>query len=161
MCGCCRCVFTFRCFPSFSIFGHLDTCVVVLYFVAFHLCCFLWLEEFIDFIFPSLFWSSTGLYVWCLMLRPGFHFAAFFAHRSSGIDAILIAKHHFILMCVSIQHGNLDCFHPFNGCRCASFHVLHPIFLFNFSCVNLFISVFHEGDVTVLIATATIRSFTI
>ena len=102
-CGCCRCVFTCHCFPCFSMFDHSDPCVVVLYFVAFHLFSFLWLEEFIEFVFPSLFWSSHGLYVWCLMLRPGFHSAAFFAHVSSGSEAGLIAKHHFILLCVSIR----------------------------------------------------------
>ena len=31
----------------------------------------------------------------------------FFVHRSSGSDAILIAKRHFILLCVSIQLGIL------------------------------------------------------
>ena len=44
------------------------------------------------------------------MLRPGFHFAAFVAHRLSGSDAILIAKRHFILLRVSIQHGILAAF---------------------------------------------------
>ena len=52
----------------------------------------------------------TGLFVWCLVLRPGFHFAAFFAHRSSASDSILIAKRHFILLCVSIQHWILAAF---------------------------------------------------
>ena len=33
-----------------------------------------------------LFGLPTGLFVWCLVLRPGFHFAPFFAHRSSGND---------------------------------------------------------------------------
>ena len=52
----------------------------------------------------------TGLFVWCMVLRPGFHFAAFFAHRSSGSDAILIPKRHVILLCVSIQHGIFTAF---------------------------------------------------
>ena len=95
---------------------------------------------------------TIGVHVWCLVLRSGFHSAAFFPHRSSGSDAILIANLHFILLCVSIQHGVFGCFHPFNGCRCASLHVFNPFFLFNFSCVNLFIGIFHAGDVTVLIA---------
>ena len=47
---------------------------------------------------------------------------------------------------------DFGCFHPFNGCRCASLHVLNPLFLFNFSWVNLFIDIFHAGDVTVLVA---------
>ena len=33
-CGCCRCVFTFHFFPSFSIYCHFDPCVVVLPFVS-------------------------------------------------------------------------------------------------------------------------------
>ena len=109
-CGCGRCVFTFHCFPPFSIFCHFDPCVVVLYFIAFRFFSFLWLEEVIYFIFPSLFGLPTGLFVWCSVLRPGFHFVAFFAHRSSGSDAILIVKRHFILLCVSIQHGILAAF---------------------------------------------------
>ena len=44
------------------------------------------------------------------MLRLGFHSAAFFAHRSPGSDALLIAKRHFNLLCVSIQHGILAAF---------------------------------------------------
>ena len=57
--------------------------------------------------------SSSHLFLWsphwsvCLVLvpRPGFHFAVFFVHGLSGNDAILIANRHFILLCVSIQHG--------------------------------------------------------
>ena len=86
-CGCCRCVLIFHCFPSFSILGHL------------------WLEEVIYFIFPSLFGLPTGLFVWCLVLKPGFHSAAFFAHRSSGSDAALIAqrKFHFYVFQSSME----------------------------------------------------------
>ena len=51
-----------------------------------------------------LFGVPTGLYVWCLMLGPEFHCAA------SGSGAFLIAKRHFILLCVSIQHGILAAF---------------------------------------------------
>ena len=41
-----------------------------------------------SFISPShlFFGLPTGLFVWCLVLKPGFHFAAFFAHRSSGSE---------------------------------------------------------------------------
>ena len=61
-CGSWRCVFTFHCFPSFSIFCHFDPCVVVLYFISFRLFSFLWrLEEVVYFIFPSLFWFSRRL----------------------------------------------------------------------------------------------------
>ena len=40
-----------------------------------------------------------------MVVRPGFHFATVLAHRSSGCDAILTAKRHFILLYISIQHG--------------------------------------------------------
>ena len=62
-CGCCRCVFTFHCFPCFSICGHFDPCVVVLYFVAFRLFSFLWLEQFIDFVFTFLVFPQVCM--WC------------------------------------------------------------------------------------------------
>ena len=92
-CGCRLCAFTFHCFPSVSIFDHFDPCVVVLYFVAFHLFSFLWLEEFIGFVSSNLFFGlPTCLYVWCSMLRPGFH--------SAGSYAFLIAKRHVIQSCM-------------------------------------------------------------
>ena len=56
------------------------------------------------------FGLPTGLFVWYLVLRPGFHVAAFFLHSSSGGDAILTARRHFILLCDSIQHGILAVF---------------------------------------------------
>ena len=77
-------------------------------FIAFHLFSFLWLEEVINFIFPSLFWSSH----WSVCLVHGSEvwvpFCCF--HRSSGSDAILIAKRHFNLLCVSTQHWILAAF---------------------------------------------------
>ena len=43
------------------------------------------------------------------------------------------------------------CFHPLHGFIKASLHVFNPFFLiFNFSCVNFFVSVVHDGDVAVL-----------
>ena len=45
----------------------------------------------------------TGLFVLTLLMRPGFHSAAFLDHRSSGKDASLIANLHFIFLCDSIQ----------------------------------------------------------
>ena len=66
-CGCYRCVFTFHCFPSFSICCHFDPCVVVLYFISFRLFRFLWLKEGVHFIFPSLFFWSFHWSV-CLVL---------------------------------------------------------------------------------------------
>ena len=49
----------------------------------------------------------TALHVLIFVLNPGFHPAAFLTHRSSGGDAILIANRHFILLCISIEHGIL------------------------------------------------------
>ena len=141
--GCCLCLFAFHCFPSFSIFCHFYPGVVAFYFIAFPLA---WGNQQISsahlfFVLPA------GLFVWCMVLRAGFHFAAFFAHRSSGSDAILVVKRHF-----SNPAWDFGCFHPFNCCGCASFHVFDPIFLFTFACVNLFIGVCHEGNVAVLVA---------
>ena len=85
------------------------------------------------------------------MLRPEFHSAAFLAHLSSGIDAILIANLHYILLCVSIQQGIFAIF----GCSVAAavlLHVFDTFFFFSFACVNLFIGLIHERDVTVLVA---------
>ena len=98
------------------------------------------------------FGLPTSLYVWCLMLKPGFHSAAFFAHRSSGSDAILIRRH-IILLCVcQIQHGILPAFILSTAVAVLLFMYSIRFFLFNFSCVTQNISVFHEGDVTVLVA---------
>ena len=92
---CCNCVFAFHGFPSFTMFCHFFPDIVVRF-------SFLWLEEVLYFVFPSLFRSSHSTV--CLVLGPGFHFAAFFVHRSSGNDAILITKRHVVLLCVSIHH---------------------------------------------------------
>ena len=93
-----------------------------------------------------------GLLVWCMVLRPGFHFAAFFAHRSSGSDASLIPKRHFILLCVSIQHGILTVF-------ILSTAVAVLVFMYSiqssssfFAGVSLLTCVTHEGNVAVLVA---------
>ena len=48
-----------------------------------------------------------ALHVLISVLNPGFHSAAFLAHRSFGGAAILIANRHFILLCISIEHGIL------------------------------------------------------
>ena len=109
-CGCCHCVFTFDFFPYFSSFATLI-----------HVSLFLISLPFISSVSSGLrnslissshlfFGLPTGLYVWCLMLRLGFHSTAFFAHLSFGSDAILVAKRHFALLCVSIQHGILASF---------------------------------------------------
>ena len=94
----------------------------------------------------------TGVHVWCLVLRPGFHSAAFFPHRSSGSDAIVIAN---------LQFHSSVCFNPawcfwllssFQWLSLCFSPSIQSILPFNFSCVNLFIGIFHAGDVTVLIA---------
>ena len=81
------------------------------------------------------------------------HSAAFFAHLSSGSDAILIAKHDFIPQCVSIQHGILAAF-------ILSMAVAVLLFMYSIyssssiSAVSISsIGIFHEGDVAVLVAT--------
>ena len=86
------------------------------------------------------------------MLRRGFRSAAFFAHGSSGSDAFLTANHHFILLCVSIQHGILAAFILSTATVVLLFMYSIHSFLFNFSCVNFFIGIIHEGDVAVLVA---------
>ena len=49
------------------------------------------------------FTSSSHLFL--LAQNPGFHSAAFLTHRSFGGDAILIANHHFIFLCISITES--------------------------------------------------------
>ena len=107
---CCNCVFLFHRLPFFDFCCYFDACVVVVYFVAFRLFVSSGLRK--SFNSSSHLFSglSTGLFVWCLVLRLGFHVAAVFAHRSFGSDAILVAKRHFTLLCVSIQHGILAAF---------------------------------------------------
>ena len=79
------------------------------------------------------------------MLRPGFHSAAFLAHLSFGSDAILIAKRHFMLLCVSNQRGIFAVF-------ILSTAAAVLLFTYSIHSSSLFIGVFHEGDVTVFVA---------
>ena len=128
-CGCCRCVFTCHCFPCFSFFDHSDPCVVVLYFFAFHLFSFLWLEEFIEFVFPSLFWSShwsvclvfdaEARVPLCRFLCPCFIWKRSRPHCQTPFHSSVCFNPH------------VGCFHPFNGCRCDSLQVFNPFFLFS------------------------------
>ena len=106
-CCCCLCIFTFHCFPSFTIFCHFDPCVVALHCISFRRFSFLGFEEFVNLSSHLFFGLPTGLFVWYLVLRPGFYYAAFFVHSSSGSDPILTARRHYILLCVSTQHGIL------------------------------------------------------
>ena len=106
---CCKCLI---CFQSFflDLLQLLSKCRCF-YFIASRLFGFLWLEEIIYFVFPSLFGRLTVLFVWYLVLRRGCHFAAFFVHRSSCTDAILLAKRHFqpsmrFLLFTSIQSSS-------------------------------------------------------
>ena len=71
------------------------------------------LDSFVSSVFMNSLISSshlfrglpTGLFVLMQLSRQGLHSAIFLDHRSSGIDALLIAILHFILLCVSIQKG--------------------------------------------------------
>ena len=92
-CGCCRCPFTFHCFPSFSFLFATLIHVVVPYFISFRLSSdSSGLRKSLISSSHLLFGLPMGLFVWCLVLTPGFHFAAVFAHRLSGDDEILIAN---------------------------------------------------------------------
>ena len=87
-----------------------------------------------------LFGLPTALYALAPMLRPGFHFAAFFANFVSGCEAILTASLHI---------GSPHLFFSFFR---TSFYVFDPISFFNFCRVDVFVSVIHEGNFTVLVA---------
>ena len=98
-----------------------------------------------------LFGLPTALHVLIVILRPRFYSAAFLAHRFSGSDVSLIANRTFILLCVSIQHGILAAFIRSSVSAVLSPHVFDPLFLFNFCCVDFFISIIHDRDVAVLV----------
>ena len=51
------------------------------------------------------FGLPIGLFVWCLVLRPRFHLAPCFAHRSSGDHAILIANRHSFVCAFQFSMG--------------------------------------------------------
>ena len=141
---CCNCVICFHCFPSFTTL--LATFIQVSLFflsVPFVLSGFLWLQEGHLFRFPHLFvWSSHCSVCLVLGAEAWVPFCCFLSLSIaySGNDAIFIAKRHFILLCVSTQHGIFAVF------------ILSTaiIFFINFTCVYLFIGVFHEGNVNVL-----------
>ena len=98
------------------------------------------------------FGLPTALHALAPMLRPGFHFAAFFVHLVSGCEAILIANIHFIFLCVSIQQGTLAALIFSSASFVLLFMCSIPIFLFNFCRVDVFVSVIHERNFTVLVA---------
>ena len=125
---------------SLSISFHISQCLAALIHVSPFFISFSFVTSVSSGLRKSLISSSglpTGL---------GFHSAAFFAHRSSGSDAILIADRHFILQCVSIQHG-IWAASSFQLQKPCFFSCIHQFFLFNFCCVNFFIGIIHEGDV--------------
>ena len=93
---------------SFSLIPTSSMCRCFFSVPAFRCFGFHWLEEVIDFILPAL-------HVVIFVLRPGFLSAASLAHLSFGSDATLIASQHFILLCVSIQHGILAFFVHFSA----------------------------------------------
>ena len=153
---CCLCVFHFPLLFILSrFFCHFDSCVVVFSFhFPFVVLVSSGSRNSIISSSHLFFGLPTGLFVWYLVLRPGFHFTAFLVHRSFGGDAILSAKHNFILSVRFNPALDFFCsFHPFRGfSSCASFHVFNPVFFFTFRRVNFFISIVHEGDFAVLIA---------
>ena len=96
---CCNCVFALHFFPSFSISRRFDPCII--FKISLPLVASVSSGLKVDVVFPSLSGHPTDLHVLCLMLRRGFHSAAFFAHRSSGGDAIFIATIEISFFCVS------------------------------------------------------------
>ena len=75
----------------------------------------------------------------------------FFVHLVSGCGAILTANLHFIFFEFRSSKGH--CL-PSSSLRLFSrfFFVFNPVLSFNFSCVDVFTGVIHEGDFTVLVA---------
>ena len=82
---------------------------LLFHFVSFHRFSFLRFEKFVNLIFPAFFRSSHWSVCFVIGAETKVPFCCF-VHRSSSIDAILIARRHFILLCVSIQHGTLAAF---------------------------------------------------
>ena len=95
------------------------------------------------------FGLPTGLLVLTLLFKPGCQSKILLVHRSFGRGAILFVILHFILVCVSIQQS-ICIFHVFFGFFSASSDELNP-FLFFFTFVNFFITVFLERNIIVLI----------
>ena len=142
-CGCCRCVLTFHCFPSLSILCHFDPSVVVLYFISFRLFSFLWLEEVVYFIFPSLFWSSHV----SVSLVLGAEDRVPFLRLSLPIVRLVTMQVSLPIAisfsCV-FQASMRFWLHSSFSTAVPLLLFLCPIFFFNVACVNLFIGVFHE-----------------
>ena len=104
--ACCR-EFIFFFFPFVSLLCYLYPSMVVFTSLPFVASVSSGLKK--SFTSSSHLFLSlrTALHVLILELNPGFHSAAFLTHRSFGGDAILIANRHFILLCISIEHGIL------------------------------------------------------
>ena len=83
-------------FHLFLVFCCPDPCVIVFQVVSLCLFCFLWLEELIDVVFPSLFRSSHCSACFGSNAEAWIPFCCFFVNLVSGCEAILIANHHFI-----------------------------------------------------------------
>ena len=83
------------------------------------------LEEFIDFVFPSLCWSShwsvclvfdaEARVPSCRFLCPSFIWKRCNSHFQTPFHSSVCFN----------PAWDFGCCHPFNGCRCASFHVFH------------------------------------
>ena len=118
------------------------------HFITFRRLSFVRLEEFVNLVFPSLFWSSH----WSVCLVLGvlsLSIARLEAMQSSLPDAISF---------FSVQHGISAAF-------ILSMAIAVLLFMYSIHCVKLFSRVFDERDVTVLVAvcvcTATLSSIII
>ena len=146
----CCCEFIFHFFPFCLVFCCPDPCVVVLYVIAFRLIRLFWLEELVYFVFPSFFWSfhdsacfRSSAECWtpssCIRFPP-------FSLGVMQVSSLVSMSSFFVFQ--SSKRCWLTSF--FFSFSCASPDVFDPIFLFNFCCVDLFITIVHEGDVAVL-----------
>ena len=97
------------------------------------------------------FGLPTALHVLILVLRPGFHAAAFLPIilLVAMLFSSPISTSFFYVFRSNMGSWLHSIFFRFS---CASFYVFDPVLLCNFCCVDFFICVFREGDVAVLVA---------
>ena len=98
-------ILDFHFLPYFTISCRFEPRVIIFHFFAFRRFSFFRFEDVVDFIFPSLSWSSHWSACLVSDAEAKVPFCCLLCHRSSGSDAILSAKRHFILLGVSIQRG--------------------------------------------------------
>ena len=102
---CCNCLFAFHFFPSITICCHFCRCFSFQFLSSFQ---FPQVWEFVNFIFPSLFRSSHWSVCLVLGTETWVPFCRFLC--PSLVWKRCIARRHFILLCVSIQHGIVAAF---------------------------------------------------